>query len=371
MYSKRQNRIKFNKRKRLFKTALSVVDKEGQKTFRIWLEEHREAKRSQQFDLPSSQLPNIMNILNPNIPQLFVVIDTCSIVANRNDFIDYVTTLRKMFHHNTCPVKITICLAVLEELDKCNRPRKKRSSELEQQQQEAQRATATIDERFAAENGDIVELVNSPAKFQDPPRYFMRFIEEEIRMSEILISELDPFKRTPYLNKRDESFEIINSDDRILDCCIRTKAYLHHNNVHSGTKVILVTEDNILKTKATTYGVVSYRWKEFKLKYKNFGLKHYTSTPGVNVSATTKPIPSSASTRSSSDDDLPPDFYEVDRRYWNRYDVRSENYRSKKLNVPNRIPESLRKIVIKKFDGNDDPDVQIIKVVVKDVKVVD
>lgn len=250
-----KSQIKYNRRRRLTKNLLGCKDKEGQIAFENWLAAHRNSKKSQQSDLPSSQIVSKMQVIDANKPQLFAIVDTCSVVSHRTDFIEYVTHLKDTFPGQTCPIKLIISLPVLEELDKCNRPKK-----------------------LKKDSDSTIPTTTLVTNIIDPPRNFMRFLEEEIRVSDIIISELDPFKKIP-LNSKQQTFEIINKDDRILECCLRTQAFLNDNKRHADTKVILISEDNVFKAKATTYQVLSFRWLEFKLKYKNFGHKNYAPTP--------------------------------------------------------------------------------------------
>lgn len=234
--------------------------------------------------MPSSQLPSKMSLISENIEQLFVIIDTCSIVKYRPEFIDFVVQLKQLYLDKNCPIKFIISLVVLEELDKCNRSTKKHlnqnSTNLNVIKTEQGDPNRNLDLR------DVITFANGTG----PPRMFMRFIEEEMRTCGILISDLDPFKKLKP-NQGEASFEIINNDDRILDCCLRSTRFINSVAHHPRTRVILVTEDNVFKSKATTFGIISYRWYEFKIKFKNFGLDHYTSTPIIpsNTSSSTEP----------------------------------------------------------------------------------
>lgn len=300
---------KFRKRTKRF--LESEVNEQEHTSFRNWLASNRESKNSQQTDLPSSQIVSKQSLIRWDIPQLFAVIDTCSLVRFRPSFIDYIVQQKRLFDKGSCPIRIIISLPVLEELDNCNRrkPKKKRgggangkvknepdqsNTKTKGKQTTSTSSPTTIDLR--QNNGNSKDNINTSTntassaadddnnqdknKVGEPPRMFMRFIEEEMRSSEILIGDLDPQKKLG-LKQREQTFEILNKDDRILDCCLRARSFINNNPHHPETNVILITEDNVFKSKATTYEVVSYRWQEFKLKYRNFGLTNYTSTPVV------------------------------------------------------------------------------------------
>lgn len=278
--------MKFNKLRRITRQTLTQASRTERDSFNRWLATHRPAKNTQQEDLPSSQLPSKMSLVRVDKAQLFVIIDTCSIVKYRPEFIDFVVHLKQLFSNGSCPIKFIISLVVLEELDKCNRPQRKQV-----RQNDLTKISVPKDENDRNKNESNVRDVIEMAGGIGPPRMFMRFIEEEMRSSEILISDLDPFKKVPIPPGQDD-FEIVNNDDRILDCCIRSKRFVDSLAHHPDTRVVLVTEDNVFKSKATTFSIVSYRWFEFKLKFKNFGLDHYTSTPIISSSNTVS-IPSS------------------------------------------------------------------------------
>lgn len=297
----------YNRLRRLTKRKLSEASNQDRSTFDRWLASHRAGKQSQQVDLPSSQIPPKMAHVKEKIPQLFVIIDTCSICSYRNQFIDYITRLKHLFSLDTCPIKFIISLVVLEELDKCNRPQKRSKSRQQKPNKDTEKLVGEllqsclkVDSKIDKDLQDLINIGASSSAsgtasemgtslnnhVPEPPRMFMRFLEEEMRMGEILISELDPFKKTP-LSTDEQSFEIVNKDDRILECCLRSRAFVMAQPHHSDTNIILVSEDNVFKSKATTYGIASYRWLEFKAKYKNFGLHHYTATPMLQSNRST------------------------------------------------------------------------------------
>lgn len=289
---------KFNRLRRQTRKNLSKVDESEQKAFQRWLDSINQSKRSLQSDLPSSQLPSKMSHLNTDIAQLFAVVDTCSIVNFRAEFMNFVTTLRKNFSFTTCPVKFIVCLPVLEELDKYNRrgtrARQQPAGENNDQNNPILSKQTTRTDATDVENeakpisrpqvdnlSDICRLSQGQAPFNrssEPPRSFMRFLEEEMRLGQVILGELDPFKKVQ-LSAEESAFEIVNTDDRILECCLRSQAFVRSQMHHKETKVILVSEDNIFKSKATTYGIVSYRWTEFANKFKNFGYENYVATP--------------------------------------------------------------------------------------------
>lgn len=235
-----------------------------------------------------------------DIRQLFVIIDTCSMITHRAEFIDFVTNLGDVFEGSKCPIRFIISLPVLEELDKYNRRPTKRTKNKVKQEEEVEEEADRSNVNNNNNNISILEDPNDPVLSEllaqarelavdqskttsqtcrrEPPRMFMRFIEEEMRIGHRLIGELDPGKELP-LRAREINFEIVNKDDRILECCVRSRAFIQSNPHHPDTSAILVTEDNVFKSKATTFDIPSYRWREFSIKYKNFGLKNYTSTP--------------------------------------------------------------------------------------------
>lgn len=275
-----------------------------QASFNRWLASSRAAKSSRLTDLPSSRLPSKESLIMQDIPQLFVIIDTCSIVSYRTEFMDQVTRLNDLFGSQRCPVRFVISLPVLEELDTFNRRPQKKRNNGDTVKLEDSKAGSVTKKTFSDRNNNLgladpkdpvlCELLATAAQLglkdeqprrtttsnqlQGPPRMFARFIEEEMRMGDRIIGELDPHKEIP-LKSRELNFEIVNKDDRILDCCMRTRAFIRNNPHHPDTVIILVSEDNVFKSKATTFGVASYRWREFSIKYKNFGLNNYTSTP--------------------------------------------------------------------------------------------
>lgn len=297
---------KFNQLRRQTRKNLSKVVESEQKAFQEWLNSLNQSKRSLQSDLPSSQLPSKMSHINTSIAQVFAIVDTCSIVNFRTEFMSFVTTLRKNFSFVTCPVKFIICLPVLEELDKYNRRSGKGGAHkqaaaaagennptnvilAEQTNHTEAPGMAKESKPFLRRQDedlrDICRLSQAQAPFQGgaggtsgPPRSFMRFLEEEMRLGQVIVGELDPFKQVQ-LAADERAFEIVNSDDRILECCLRSRAFVRSQMHHEATKVLLVSEDNIFKSKATTYGIVSYRWTEFANKFKNFGHENYVATP--------------------------------------------------------------------------------------------
>jgi len=207
-----------------------------------------------------------MSAINPNQPQLFAVLDTCSIVKNTEELIDFVINIKQSFPDNS-PILFIISLTVLEELDKCNRP-SRRKLKNNQEKNEDIKLSQTKD----LSEPPIDDILNR----KQPPRSFMRFIEEEVRVGHVLMGELDPFKTTKL-----PPFEIVNKDDRILECCLRSAGYIRSQPHHPDTRLVLITEDNIFKTKATTFGVPSFRWREFMAKYHNFGKRNCVPTPLV------------------------------------------------------------------------------------------
>lgn len=270
-----RDRLHLNKWRLRRRTSRLLEQTLDQKTFNKWLAAARSSKNSQQVDLPSSQIPSPMSLITPDSPQLFVVIDTCSVVKYRLEFMDYVTDLKLTFSDKRSPIKFLISLTVLEELDKCNRPIKRQGRLESQSKTPSNVSTIETDVSEvirATETGTGTSCSNAN---QQPPRMFMRFLEEEMRMSNILIGELDPLKTV----KLEENFETLTKDDRILECCLRSRKFISTHNPHEDTKVVLVTEDNLFKSKSTTFLMPSFRWAEFRLKYKNFGLAHYVPTP--------------------------------------------------------------------------------------------
>lgn len=290
--------IRGNRLRQLTRRSLSDIDRRDQNAFNRWLNAVRMCKTSQQIDLPSSQIPTKMSLIWPDRPQLFVVIDTCSIVAFRCEFIDFVVNLKRLFPSKCSPVRFIISLTVLGELDKCNRSKNKKQAKLKSSTQSNDNNNNKNNNNNNSQHhknnpvnyDDLEELLraaegnsknyNNVTKSSEPPRMFMRFLEEEMRMSDILIGELDPHKlRT--LNQKELNIEILTKDDKILECCLRSRAFISSHDHHSDTSVILVTEDNIFKSKATTFEISSYRWREFAIKYRNFGLNHYVTTPSM------------------------------------------------------------------------------------------
>lgn len=322
---------KYNKLRRQTRKNLSHINDLEQKAFQDWLSSISSSKRTHQTDLPSSQLPDKMSHINRLIAQLFIILDTCSIVSFRTEFMQYVTTLRKNFSFVNCPIKIIICLPVLEELDKCNRPASRRGKsnsahkdvkeDIKRQQVLIEKAnlqsagngnnvtTSRLPTDKTADLRDICQLIRGQQPFggsTEPPRMFMRFLEEEIRDGQVILGELDPFK-TIRLTPEESSFEIVNKDDRILECCLRTRAFIRSQEHHPETRVLLVSEDNIFKSKATTYGIVSYRWSEFTRKYKNFGHQNYIASPvplwSSNCMAASQHLPPSRRTIATGQSD--------------------------------------------------------------------
>lgn len=281
----------------------TAANKREKGAFDEWWEAHRQSKNSQQVDLPSSQLRPKASLVKADFPQIFAVIDTCSIVKYRIELIEYVTLHKRIFPDGTSPIKFIISMTVLEELDKFNR-RKEENKTSNQQQlkkfttnnnnsaQQQQQISSQINQRGlktekrASNEGNYIDLIDlnqgSNKDFVDtPPRSFMRILEEELRSSDILVPDLDPKK--VFQNQENGNFEIINNDDRILDCCVRSSKFITSMPHHPDTLLVLITEDNVFKSKATTLDIVSYRWYEFKLKYKNFGLNNYTQTPNLKA----------------------------------------------------------------------------------------
>lgn len=256
------------------KRRLTSLYSSDQKAFKRWYSTCRLSKTSQNDDLPSSQIKPRSYLISPTSPQLFAVIDTCSLVRYRSEFMEYVANLKETFVSSECPVKIIICLTVLEELDKCNRSYKKNNNTNPQQDKLAN--IVCNNANWPTQNSDIVRLT----KPDQPPRMFMRFVEEEMRTSQVIIGDLDPHRKLE-LNSEDKMFEIVNKDDRILECCMRARAFIASQAHNSQTISVLISEDNVFKSKASTYMVPSYRWLEFCAKFKNFGLNNYAPTPLV------------------------------------------------------------------------------------------
>lgn len=257
----------------IIKNQLATIDTNNTKAFNRWLDTVKSSKNSHQKDLPSSQVTPIMAHINPDMQQLFVVLDTCSMVRYTHQFMGFVTNFKSLYMNtNKTPIKFIISLTVLEELDKCNRPKQKNSQRQKgkQPQQEDVKPSHLVGQK-QTDHPPVDDIING----KEPPRLFMRFIEEEMRVGEILIGELDPYKTI----KLNAPFEIINKDDRILECCLRSVAYIHSRPHFEGTRLILVSEDNIFKAKASTFGVASFRWLEFEAKYRNFGQKNCVPTP--------------------------------------------------------------------------------------------
>jgi rRNA-processing protein FCF1 len=268
------------------RNQLKSADTHNQAAFCKWQNEYiRDSKHSTQDNLPSSQLPSLESLVLAYQKQLFVMIDTCSLVKHQADFIDYVTNLRKSFRGSQCPIRFIIPLVVVEELDKCNRrPQKK---------QRHNTPEVKVDD---GRNPPIEDVVNN----RDPPRSFMRIIEEELRTFQIIVPDLDPTRR--FSLPSDSLCSTIN-DNRILDSCIRSQRFIQSLPHHDGTKVILVTEDNNFKTKATTFQVPSFRWREFVMKYHNFGRKNCVETPLVpSLRLNTTPLFDNSLTGSSQYD---------------------------------------------------------------------
>lgn len=249
------------------RSQLPTVNVGDQRAFNRWLDANiKDSKHSKQTDLPSSQLPDEMSQIDPSHAQLFAVLDTCSIVRSTIQFMDYVINLKRSFPKNS-PIKFIISLTVLEELDKCNRPTRKKPQQQQQLQGHCEEISLRERDQLDPPIGDLLHT-------REPPRSFMRFIEEEVRAGQILIGQLDPFKTIKI-----PPFEIINKDDRILECCLRGAGFIKSQPHHPDTRLILITEDNIFKTKATTFGVPSFRWREFEAKYHNFGRNNCVPTP--------------------------------------------------------------------------------------------
>lgn len=290
MTKSRQVNKTYVRLRRMTSLGLARMNERDQRAFDEWLAQHKTSQQSQQQDLPSSQMMKSSDLISSTYEQLFVVIDTCSIVKYRTELMQYVSRLKQVFERNKSPIRLIICLTVLEELDKCNRKVKNKQAKLEEPMKQPElEPEMDIDRVCDSDNlNDLIKMARATSNLStkqlesntsaQPPRSFMRFIEEEMRTGAIVISELDPFKQLA-LSAKHRAFEIVNKDDRILECCLRSHEYIKSKDAHEETKVILVTEDNVFKSKATTFGVVSYRWLEFYAKYKNFGLSHYVATP--------------------------------------------------------------------------------------------
>lgn len=302
----RNSRIKkTNRLRRLTKYELKQREDDA---FQDWLKSHRHSKTSQQIDLPSSQLRKNEDLVSLATRQIFAVIDTCSIVKHRVDFMNSIVRLKKIFPKYESPIKYIISIEVLRELDKYNRRPKgqKRSSntnnnsdnnvngdhlcenndansskQLDYNQSTSKTNAACGQDRdpYDIFVDDFVKLDKKTEIADSPPRMFMRFLEEELRDKNVLIPELNPGLKGAHGN-----MEILNSDDRILNCCLAATEFIENLPHHPGTQVVLITEDNLFKSKATTLDVISYRWKEFDVKFRNFGLEHYVSTPLVPIS---------------------------------------------------------------------------------------
>ena len=95
----------------------------------------------------------------------------------------------------------------------------------------------------------------------------------------MLIGDLDPCRLLKL-----PPFEIVNHDDRILESSLRAKEFIDSRPHHTDTRVVLVTEDNIFKAKASTFQVASFRWREFTARYHNFGKKNCVASPGLQKS---------------------------------------------------------------------------------------
>ncbi|KAG9510336.1 Solute carrier family 35 member F4, partial [Fragariocoptes setiger] len=259
---------KANNYRQVNEAALCGLQSGESRAFQEWLQTSRLAKSSSQTQLPQSRLPVKHSLISETRAQLFLVIDTCSLCKYRAEFIEFVTETRKRFPvPSQCPLRLIMSLPVIEELDSA---RKSSQSHC--------------------------------------PSQFVRFLEEEMRTNHVIIGEFDPSKASPIVAKNNNNnhspqsdsdvdtnvtgnnitahsrtssrvAHIRVNDDRILDCCLRAQRYVKVRPHHRDTKVLLITEDNLFKVKATTYDVVSYRWAEFVAKYKNFGLEHFTATP--------------------------------------------------------------------------------------------
>lgn len=280
-----------NRLRRLTKRKLTGMSQHDRDAFNEWLDQKiKSSKHSRLSDLPSSQIMPRAALISADRPQLFVVIDTCTLVTYRAEFVNFVTRQKQMFSKQLSPIRFVISCVVLEELDKCNRPAKRKQATQMQSKTQAQpkRSPSAVKKSNSDPNLSDLPLPlpssSTGVRIDEPPRMFMRFIEEEMRDGDVIIAELDPFKQLK-LPPGEQNFEIINKDDRILECCMRSKNFIKSRPHHSETSVILVTEDNMFKSKATTFYITSYRWREFESKYKNFGLDHYIATPEPSIAA--------------------------------------------------------------------------------------
>lgn len=279
------------------RNQMSTFLEKDQKAFKAWVQEYIKDSNHKDLhdDIPSSQIPPKASHINSHQAQLFAVIDTCSLVRYRSEFMKFITELRRSYDEKACPVKFIMPLVVLEELDKCNRPIKKRGSEQQQiskqnhnQQQQLKQQPLTTNIKAEPIKSINVEKerevpISDLLQKDAPPRSFMRFIDHEMRAG-LIVGDLDPYK-----TQKLPPIEIINHDDRILESSLRAKMFVAAHPHHIDTRVVLVTEDNNFKSKATTFEVASFRWREFEAKYHNFGRKHCVSTPLINkLDITTK-----------------------------------------------------------------------------------
>lgn len=271
----RQNSPKFHRLRRLAKGGLANVK---QDTYSRWAAEHyKNSKYSMMEELPSSQLPPKVSIIDKERPQLFVVIDTCSIIKYREKFLAFVTKQKELYRESS-PIRFILTIPVLEELDNHGKSSSRARKPRPQKQPEINLVKSNENITLLDHDTDLVDFVTGSRSLTHTPRYLFRIIEEETRTHGVLISDLDPANKTQ-LSEVDKDFEIVNNDDRILHRCLVSRQFILNVAHHKDTKVILVAEDNILKIKATTRGIVSYRWLEFECKFKNFGLRNCISTP--------------------------------------------------------------------------------------------
>lgn len=277
MKQRKKKATRYNELRRLTRSGLS---KQVNNTYTKWASEHyKYSKYSQMEDLPSSQLVSKASLIKENEAQLFVVIDTCSIIHYRERFLSFLIRQKKLFP-NSPPIRFILTVPVLEELDKhSKRPRNKRPDK-GQIKEENKSVIRTENKSEPSEDLDLVNIVKGINSDVYTPRYLFRIIEEETRTNGVLISDLDPANKTK-LGEADQDFEIVNNDDRILQRCLVFRKFINDLAHHKDTKVVLVAEDNIFKIKATTREIISYRWSEFECKYKNFGLKNCNPTPMV------------------------------------------------------------------------------------------
>lgn len=273
MHNRKRN-IRFNKLKRLTEVGLSSNVRK-QNTYQVWAAEHyKHSKYSQMEDLPSSQLPSKASLITNDRAQLFVVIDTCSIIGYREKFLSFVIRQKRLFPVSP-PIRFILTVPVLEELDSHSKRNKRKRAQVKEEG-----PPATENNNELKIDADLINIVTRVSPDIHTPRYLLRIIEEETRMNGVLVSDLDPGNKTKLVGA-DQDYEIVNNDDRILHRCLVARKFISDVSHHEDTKVILVAEDNILKIKATTRGIVSYRWAEFECKYKNFGLKNCSPTPLV------------------------------------------------------------------------------------------